>query len=225
MMSSHMALPREGHLKELFHIFAYLNAHANAKMVFDPTPILPDKSLFEREDWSYSAYGYESLKEELPSNIPDPHGKLMTMRIFVDADHAGDLVTQRSRTGFIFFLNNAPIYWISTKQNFCETSTFGSEFVAMKQAAEYVRGLRYKLRMMGIKVDEPAFIFGDNKSVLFNTTIPGSTLKTKSNAIAYHFVPEGVARDEWRTAYVNWDDNVADMLKNPLSGPKQVKFV
>ena len=52
MMSSHMALPREGHLKELFHIFAYLNAHANAKMVFDPTPILPDKSLFEREDWS-----------------------------------------------------------------------------------------------------------------------------------------------------------------------------
>ena len=38
----------------------------------------------------------------------------------------------------------------------------------MKQASEYVRGLRYKLRMMGIKVDEPAFIFGDNKSVLFN---------------------------------------------------------
>jgi hypothetical protein len=29
------------------------------------------------------------------------------------------------------------------------------------------------------------------------------TLKKKSNAIAYHFVREGVARDEWRTAYVN----------------------
>ena len=47
MMSSHMALPREGHLKELFHIFAYLKAHANAEMVFDLTPILPDKSLFD----------------------------------------------------------------------------------------------------------------------------------------------------------------------------------
>ena len=95
----------------------------------------------------------------------------------------------------------------------------------MKQAAEYVQGLRYKLRMMGIKVDEPAFIFGDNKSVLFNTTSPGSTLKKKSNAIAYHFVREGVARDEWRTAYVSSDDNVADMLTKPLNGPKQVKFV
>ncbi len=86
-------------------------------------------------------------------------------------------------------------------------------------------GLRYKLRMMGIKVDEPTFIFGDNKSVLYNTTSPGSTLKKKSNAIAYHFVCEGVAQDEWRTAYVGLDDNVADMLTKPLSGPKRVKFV
>ncbi len=59
MMSSHMALPREEHLKELYHIFAYLKAHENAEMVFDPTPIMPDKSLFEREDWSYSPYGYD----------------------------------------------------------------------------------------------------------------------------------------------------------------------
>ena len=70
-----------------------MKAHANAEMVFDPTPILPDKSFFEREDWSYSPYGYESLKEELPSNMPESHGQLMTMRVFVDADHAGDLVT------------------------------------------------------------------------------------------------------------------------------------
>ena len=123
------------------------------------------------------------------------------------------------------FLNSAPIYWTSKKQTSCENSTFESEFVAMKQACEYSRGLRYKLRMMGIKVNEPTFMFGDNKSVLYNTKSPGSTLKNKSNAIAYHFVIEGVARDEWKTAYVCSDDNVADMLTNPLSGPKRVKFV
>jgi hypothetical protein len=67
-------------------------------------------------------------------------------------------------------------------------STFGSEFVAMKQATEYVCGLRYKLRMMGVTVDEPAFVYGDNQSVLANTANPSSTLKKKSNAIAYHFV-------------------------------------
>ena len=65
----------------------------------------------------------------------------------------------------------------------------------MKQASDYVRGLRYKLRMMGIPVEEPTYIFGDNQSVLANTSAPESTLKKKSNAIAYHFVREGCARD------------------------------
>jgi hypothetical protein len=40
----------------------------------------------------------------------------------------------------------------------------------MKQATEYICGLRYKLRMMGITVDEPAYVFGDNQSVLANMT-------------------------------------------------------
>jgi hypothetical protein len=145
----------------------------------------------------------------------------MTMRVFVDSNHAGDMLTCRSRTGFIVFLNNAPIYWSSKKQNLCGTSTFGSKFVAMKQATEYVCGLRYKLRMMGIPVDEPSFVFGDNQSVLANTTNPTSA----SNAIAYHFVCEGVARYEWRMAYINTHNNIADMLTKPLAGEKQKKFV
>jgi len=95
----------------------------------------------------------------------------------------------------------------------------------MKQATEYIRSLRYKLRMMGITVDEPAFVFGDNQSVLANTTAPGSTLKKKSNAIAYHFVREECARDEWRTTYINTEENLADLLTKPLAGPKRTKFV
>ena len=86
----------------------------------------------------------------------------------------------------------------------------------MKQSTEYVRGLRYKLRMMGIPVDEPAFIFGENQSVLAYTTMPESTLKNKTQSIAYHFVREGSARDECRTACINTHEKVADMLTKPL---------
>ena len=185
-----------------------------------------DRNLFERQNWSFSPYGYEGLSETLPDGMPTSHGPSMTIRVYVDSDHAGDLITRRSRTGFIVFLNNAPIYSSSKKQGSCETSTFGSEFIAMKQATEYVHGLRFKLRMMGITVDEPAYVFGDNQSVLANTSAPASTLKTKSNAIAYHFVREGCAKDEWRTAYINTHDNVTDLLTKPLpSGEKQTKFI
>ena len=61
----------------------------------------------------------------------------------------------------------------------------------MKQCCEYICGLRYKLRMMGIPVEGPTSIDGDNQSVLANTTIPDSTLKKESQSIAYHFVHEG----------------------------------
>jgi hypothetical protein len=188
MMSSHLALPHEGHLKEIYHIFAYLKAHLNTKMVFNPTPPIIDMTLFECQDWSFSAYGCEELKEELPNNMPSSFGPSMTVQIFVDSNHAGNLVTCQSQTSFVVFLNCAPIYWSLKKQTSCKTITFGSEFIAMKQATEYARGLRYKLQMMGMIVDEPTFVFGDNQLVFANTTATASTLKKKSNAIAYHFV-------------------------------------
>ena len=80
--------------------------------------------------------------------------------------------------------------------------------------------------MMGIPVAGPVYIQGDNQSVMANTTIPDSTLKKKNQSIAYHFVREGAARDEWRTAYVNTHDNDADLLTKLLpSGEKRKGFV
>ena len=74
---------------------------------------------------------------------------------------SGCKVITRSRTGFIIFLNSVPIFWFSKKQRSCELSTFGSEFVAMKQCCEYLCGLRYKLRMVRIRVNNPVFTHGD----------------------------------------------------------------
>ena len=112
--------------------------------------------------------------------MPKPRGKGMTTRVYVDSDHTGDTVRQISRTGFIIFLNAAPIYWSSNKQTPCKTSSFGSDFCAMKQATEYVRGLRYMSRMMGIPVEEPDFIFGDKHYVLANTTMTEPTPEKKT---------------------------------------------
>jgi hypothetical protein len=234
MMSSHLALPRRGHLHALFHIFSYLNSHHNAEMVFDPSDPDIDLADFPREDWSRSIYGNageelppeKPFKESGPGEIPEPRGRGFRIVVYVDCDLGGDCITRRSRTGFAVFLNNAPLYWFSKKQASCEVSTFGSEFTSMKQAMEYVRGLRYKLRMLGIPVEEPAFVFGDNKSVLSNTTVPGSMLKKKMNSLSYHFIREGCARDEWRTAYVNTHLNCADLLTKTLpAGEKRNSFV
>ena len=51
--------------------------------------------------------------------------------------------------------NMAPIFWFSKKQNTIESSIFGSEFIALKQATEIIEGLIYKLLMLGIPVISP----------------------------------------------------------------------
>jgi hypothetical protein len=158
--------------------------------------------------------------------MPEPRGLGFTIRAKVDADHASDTVTRHSRTGFLVWVNCALVYWMSKKQTSVESSSFGSEFIAMKQCCEYIRGLCYKLRMMGIPCEGPAYISGDNQSVLANTTIPDSVLKKKSQSIAFHFVCKGTARDEWRTDYVNTHDNESDLLTKLLPhGEKQKRFV
>ena len=55
------------------------------------------------------------------------------------------------------------------KQATIETSVFGAEFVAMKIGMESLRGLRYKLRMMGVGIAGPSYIYGDNMSVIHVT--------------------------------------------------------
>lgn len=223
MMSSHMALPRVGHLDQLYHVFAYLKRCHNTELVFDPSDRQINKSEFIRYDWASSEFG--EVEEALPVNAPEPRGFGFTMIAYVDADHAGNVITRRSRTGYIIFLNNAPIYWVSKKQSGIETSSFGAEFMAMKHCTEYIRGLRYKLRMMGIPCRGPSYIYGDNQSVLKNGSLPDSVLKKKSNSIAYNFVREGVAMNEWLLAYVNTKENLADFLTKSLPSNKRMELV
>ena len=90
----------------------------------------------------------------------------------MDRDHTGDIMTRRSRTGFLVFLNCALVFLTSKKNTAIEKSYFGSEFTDLKQCTEYIRGLRYKLLMMGIVFEEHTFVYCDNQSVLANTSVP-----------------------------------------------------
>jgi hypothetical protein len=179
-------------------------------MVFDPTYPEIDETRFQAQDWS-NAYG--NVKEAIPLNAPEPLGKAVVLQCYVDANHAADKLTRRSQTGILIFLNMAPITWLSKRQNSVETSTFGSEFCVCKVATEMYRGLCYKLRMMGIPLDGPGYMYCDNNSVVCSTTMPESTLKKKSNSIAkYHCVREAVAMGEIIITYEPTETNILSYL-------------
>jgi hypothetical protein len=216
LLASHLALPRLGHLMQVWHIYAFLRNRHNGCLVFDPTyPDINMSDFIEGGSWS-DFYG--DVKETLPPNAPKPRGRDVIIRVYVDSDHAGEELTRRSRTGYIIYVNMAPVLWYSKRQGTIESSVFGAEFVAMRTATEAARGLRYKLRMMGIEVPLPTYIYGDNMSVIHNTQRPESTLKKKSIAICYHFMRESVAMGESLTGHVRSEDNPADICTKVIGG-------
>ena len=134
----------------------------------------------------------------------------------MDADHARDKVTCRSVTGILLYVNNTPVIWYTKRQKTVETSTYGSELVAARVAVELVMEVRYKLRMLGVSLEETSLLIGDNMSIILNTTLPSSMLKKKHNAIAYHRVREAIAARIINYAHIDSKLNVADMLTKPL---------
>ena len=231
LLSTYLSSPRVGHLHQALHVFKYLKDHNRSKCVFDPTYVdINDEHLNPEERASYKAKYMQELYpdavEDLPPNAPPTRGRAIQITCFVNADHGGDQITRRSRTGVLIFINRAPIMWYSKRQNTVETSTYGSEFVAMRQAMEMIKGLKYKLRMFGIEImEDETKIFGDNNAVILNSSVPESTLKKKHHSINYNFVRECVAAGIALVYKVDTDSNLADVFTKILDRVKRKDLI
>ncbi len=209
-MAKFSVAPREGHLTAVIRCMGYLKKHLRSRIVFNPKQVDFSDLTWTSKDWDTF---YPDVKGEcIPHDMPTPRGKSVQINMFCDAAHATDLITRRSTTGIIFFLNGTPINWYSKRQNTIESSTFGSEFVALKIAAEMNDALRYKLRMFGIPIDGPTNGFCDNQSVVTNVVNPESTLKKRHNSIAYHKVRKCIASKALRIRHEDGKENCSDVL-------------
>ena len=112
-LASQMAMPREGHMDAVFHVFVYFKAGHNSRMVFDPAYLSIDKTNFQEHEWKWL---YGEVKEAIPNNCPKPLGREVDTRMFVDLDHATDENTRGSRTGYFIYMNSALVNWLSKKQ-------------------------------------------------------------------------------------------------------------
>ena len=124
MMSSHLALPRQGHLEQVLHIFSHLKKYHNMELIYDPSDPIIDESMWEAKDWASSEFGHLEGKEEVPPNMPEPRGLGFVVRAKVDADHASDSVTRRSRIGYLMWLNSSLVSFMSKKQTAVEMFIF-----------------------------------------------------------------------------------------------------
>ena len=184
-------------------------------MVIDPSleaekgPFLPD---FKKE--------YPDAKEDRDPKEPKAYGKPVQTSVFFDANLAHDIKTRRSITGILVYVGSTLVSWTSKRQGCIASSTYCSEFIAMRSAVEEAISVRYMLRSLGIPVEEPTNLLGDNLGVIQSASLEDAELKKKHVAISFHSVREAVAAGIVKPIWCDTTENWADICTKALGRMK-----
>ena len=143
----------------------------------------------------------------------------VTVQVYVDANHAGNLANRRSHSGVPLYVGNSLINLYSKRQNTFESSSFGSEFVALRISTDMVEARRYKFRTFDVNLEGPEEVYYYNNSVVKNSIVPYSVFNKRHNAICYHIVIEYQADGTLRVGWIPGEYNLADLFtKTKMTG-------
>ena len=217
-MSSFRAAPRIGHLHRLKRIFGYILKMKHATIRFRTS--LPDHSQHCTTTYEWEKTFYRNAKELVASNIPKALGPKVVITTYVDANLCHDMLSGKSVTGIIHFLNKTPIHFYSKKQPVVETATYGSEYMAARIAVEEIIDLRTSLRYLGVDIEGSSYLFGDNRTVVNSSSIPQSRLHKRHVLLSFHRVREAIASKTIHFIHIPGNINPADILSKHWSYQK-----
>ena len=100
---------------------------------------------------------------------------------------------------------SAPILWYSKRQATIESSTFGSEIVALRTCLELIKELASMQapNVRRVSIDGPAVVWCDNQSVANGAAVPEAKLNKKHLGVCYHAVREASAAKIWQVGFIN----------------------
>ena len=107
VLSSYQAAPRDGHLQQIFHFFAFLKKNPNLSLYFNPSPVVIYPTSFIGSTAESFCDQYRGAKEELPTDAPKARGTEVEVTAFVDASRASDKKTRQYHTGYILLVNRS----------------------------------------------------------------------------------------------------------------------
>ena len=146
-------------------------------------------------------------------------GVTNVLTAFTDADYAGCPDTRKSTSGYVCFVNNGPVSWMSKLQQPVAVSTTEAEYMAASYCASEVVFLRGLLEDLEFPQRGPTLMHEDNQGAvcLMKNNVMHS--RAKHIDVRYHFIRELVGSKVVNVQYCRTDDNVADIMTKLLPRP------
>ena len=141
------------------------------------------------------------------------------LKVFSDADFAGDKTTRKSTSGILCKFGDAAVVWQSKKQQCVAQSTTEAEYVSAAKAAKEMVWLTRLMNEIGIQTKNNT-LYIDNMSAIKLIKNPEFHQRSKHIDVKYHFVRDLYEKDVLDVTYVQSDDQAADILTKALCKPK-----
>ena len=151
-------------------------------------------------------------------------GELNTLVAYSDSDHARDVNTRRSTSGYTLMMNNGPLVWRSQRQTCVSLSTTEAEYVAMSEGIKDIIWLRQLLADIGHSQRKSTIMHCDNQSAIQLVMNPDFHRRTKHTEVRRHFIREKQKDGTASVVYLSTQRQIADILTKPLSSPDFKKF-
>ena len=136
------------------------------------------------------------------------------LKVYSDADYAGDIKTRRSRSGMVSSFSGAAISWMSQKQKSVVLSTTEAEYVAASEGSKELIWLKHLLSEI-TDIETPSLLV-DNASAVKLVKNPEYHKRSKHIDVRYHFVREKFLDGELRIQHVPGEMQLADIMTKPL---------
>ena len=214
-LSSFRAQPGRGHLERIKKVIGYLSKMNNGAIrIRTEMPDISD-AVIKRYDWSKTVYA--GSEEEIPHDIPTPKGKPVKLVTYADSNLMHNILDGKAVTGILHFVNKTPFDWYSKKQATPEVATFSTEELAARTAIEQSRANRLIFMYLGVPIEGPSILLGDNESVVKGATIPHRKLNKRHLILSWHYVRQAIATGTYDYVHIPGKINPADILSKHWS--------
>ena len=145
---------------------------------------------------------------------------------FCDSDWGGDPNDRRSTSGYCFKISDdsSVICWSSSKQQTVALSSTEAGYMSISLASQECVYLLSLVNSLGLDLDGPIFLQGDNHGAIKLAQNPITHSRSKHIDIRHHFVWDLVKWQVIQLQYIPTDQNIADILTKALGRPKFDQF-
>jgi hypothetical protein len=142
------------------------------------------------------------------------------LRGYSDADYAGDTITRRSTSGFIFMMGDGIVAWCSQRQKSVALSTTEAEYIALSQSIQELIWLTLLISDLLEPQGDTPVLYADNQSAIKLVKNPEYHKRTKHIDVRYHYIREKFSEGMFSLEYVPSKEQLADILTKPTPRPR-----